>query len=162
YMLEGRGSPDQRTAKLTAYREPSSFAALLDILCEAVAWHLVKQLEAGADAVQIFDSWAGGLTERAYEDFVVRPNKKIVELVRAKVPQARIIGFPRAATESGYRRYASETGVNAISIDTATSIRWASSSLPSHTVLQGNLDPIALIAGGGALDDAIYEILAAT
>jgi uroporphyrinogen decarboxylase len=159
YMLEGKGSADQRTAKLAAYRDPQGFAALLEELAKAVAWHLGRQLEAGADVVQIFDSWAGGLPERAFEDFVVRPNKKVVTLLRERFPTARIIGFPRAATESGYRCYATETGVDAVSIDTATSMRWAAGSLPKTTVLQGNLDPIALIAGGDALDRAVDEIL---
>jgi uroporphyrinogen decarboxylase len=162
YMLEGRGSPDQRAAKLAAYREPEKFAALLGELSKAIAWHLGKQLEAGADTVQIFDSWAGGLPEQAFEQFVVRPNRDVVKLLRRQFPRAPVIGFPRAATESGYRRYADETGVDAVSIDTGASIRWAADSLPRATAVQGNLDPIALIAGGDALDRAIDHILDVT
>jgi len=146
YMLEGRGSSDQRAAKLAAYHDPEKFRALLDILSEAVAWHLGQQLEAGADVVQIFDSWAGGLPEQAFEHFVVQPNARVVKLLQERIPGARIIGFPRAATETGYRRYVAETGVNAVSIDTATSIRWAADSLPKTRTIQGNLDPIVLIA----------------
>ncbi len=159
YMLEGKGSTDQRAAKLAAYHDPRNFSALLEKLVEIVAWHLGKQLEAGADVVQIFDSWAGGLPERNFEDFVVQPNKKVVSLLRARFPAARVIGFPRAATETGYRRYALETGVDAVSIDTAASMRWAAEALPKGTVVQGNLDPIVLIAGGEALDRAVDDIL---
>lgn len=162
YMLEGKGSPDQRAAKLAAYREPSKFAALLDQLCQAVAWHLGKQLEAGADVVQIFDSWAGGLPERAFEDFVVEPNRRVVALLRERFPAARIIGFPRAATETGYSLYATKTGVDAVSIDTACSMAWATKALPMATAVQGNLDPIALIAGGDALARAVDGILKTT
>ena len=159
YMLEGRGSPDQRAAKLSAYRDPQRFKLLLDQLAETVAWHLVRQLDAGADVVQIFDSWAGGLPDKAFADWVVAPNKRVVELVRKQRPGAKIIGFPRAASQTGYERYVAETGVDAISIDTATPFAWAMKVLGSQAVPQGNLDPIALIAGGSALDQAVDRIL---
>jgi uroporphyrinogen decarboxylase len=159
YMLEGKGSPDQRAAKLAAYRDPEGFAGLLRVLAECVAWHLIRQLEAGADVVQIFDSWAGGLPEKAFEDWVIAPNARVVARVRARFPDARIIGFPRAATETGYRRYAETTGVDAVGIDTAASLAWAVRNLGPRVVLQGNLDPIALIAGGAALDGAVDHIL---
>jgi uroporphyrinogen decarboxylase len=159
YMLEGKGSPDQRAAKLAAYRDPKSFAQLLDVLCEAVAWHLLRQLAAGADAVQIFDSWAGGLPDQQFREFVVAPNKKVVALVRKHAPHARIIGFPRAATQLGYETYAAETGVDGVSIDTSASMGWAAASLGKRVAIQGNLDPIALIAGGAALDAAVDRIL---
>jgi uroporphyrinogen decarboxylase len=162
YMLEGKGSPDQRSAKLMAYRDPEEFGKLLNILADAVAWHLIRQLEVGADAVQIFDSWAGGLPERQFEDYVIVPNQRVVAAVREAVPGAKIIGFPRAATESGYCAYAAQTGVDAVSVDTAASIRWAANILGPVVGLQGNLDPIALIAGGQALDRAVDGILAAT
>jgi uroporphyrinogen decarboxylase len=159
YMLEGRGSPDQRAAKLAAYRDPGAFAKLLDVLAETVAYHLIRQFEAGADAVQIFDSWAGGLPDTEFGDWVVAPNKRIVALVREQLPKARIIGFPRAATQWGYEKYAAEVGVDGLSIDTATSMRWAAQTLGRRVVLQGNLDPIALVAGGDALDKAVDRIL---
>jgi uroporphyrinogen decarboxylase len=159
YMLEGRGSPDQRAAKLAAYRDPVKFKALLDLLSEAIAWHLLRQFEAGADVVQIFDSWAGGLPDHAFAEWVIAPNKRVVEIVRQHKPGAKIIGFPRAASQSGYERYVTETGVNAVSIDTATPFGWAMSALGGKAVPQGNLDPIALIAGGAALDRAVDRIL---
>ena len=162
YMLEGKGSPDQRAAKLAAYRDPSGFMRLLELLADAVAWHLLKQIEAGADVVQIFDSWAGGLPEQEFRDWVLTPNRRVVAMVRKHRPDARIIGFPRAATETGYRAYAEETGVDVVSIDTAASMRWAVSALGGRVALQGNLDPIALIAGGEALNRAVDNILRVT
>jgi uroporphyrinogen decarboxylase len=162
YMLEGKGSPDQRAAKLAAYRDPAQFAQLLELLADAVAFHLVRQFEAGAEVVQIFDSWAGGLPEKEFFDWVVVPNAHVVAAVRRQIPQAKIIGFPRAATQTGYESYATQTGVNAVSIDTACSMRWAVSALGSRHALQGNLDPIALIAGGDALNEAVDRILETT
>jgi uroporphyrinogen decarboxylase len=162
YMLEGESSSDQRAAKLAGYRDPKSFSELLNILADTVAWHLVRQLQAGADVVQIFDSWAGGLPDRYFYDWVVTPNKRVVEGVRKVFPNAPIIGFPRAATQRGYETYAEQTGVDAVSIDTAQSMRWVASVLSGKVAVQGNLDPIALIAGGKTLDDAIDHILADT
>jgi uroporphyrinogen decarboxylase len=162
YMLEGESSSDQRAAKLAGYRDPQGFAELLNILADTVAWHLVRQLQAGADVVQIFDSWAGGLPDQRFREWVVEPNKRVVEGVRKVFPNAPIIGFPRAATQQGYEAYASQTGVDGLSIDTAASMRWAASTLGNKLALQGNLDPIALIAGGKALDAAIDRILSDT
>lgn len=161
YMIETHGSPDQKAAKLLAYREPEIFARLLDQLAEAVAFHLINQIEAGADVVQIFDSWAGGLTDEGFENFVIAPTKKIVSLVRAKHPKARIIGFPRATTLAGYEGYAAETGVDAISLDTSAPMGWAAKTFGRKIALQGNLDPLALIAGGDALDHAVDRIMGA-
>ena len=162
YMAEGGGSPDQRAAKLWGYRDPADFAAFLDLLGDCVAAHLIAQLEAGADAVQIFDSWASGLPPQRFADWVIGPTKRIVEAVRRARPGAKIIGFPRAATLEGYETYARQTGVDAVSLDTAAPIGWAVQKLGARTALQGNLDPIALIAGGAALTDAVAHILAAT
>ena len=159
YMLEGESSSDQRAAKLAGYRDPSEFAALLDLLADAVAWHLVHQLKAGADVVQIFDSWAGGLPHQQFLDWVVRPNKRVVDGVRKVFPNAPIIGFPRATTQTGYEAYAASTGVDGVSIDTSASMRWAASALGGKVAIQGNLDPIALIAGGKTLDDAVDRVL---
>ena len=159
YLAAGAGGDEQKAAKLWAYRDPQSFAALLDILGECVAFHLIRQLEAGADAVQIFDSWAGGVPAGLFESAVIAPTRKIVETVRAARPGARIIGFPRATTLAGYHAYAVATGVDALSLDTSAPMGWAAKNL--NCAVQGNLDPIVLIAGGTALDRAVDEILTA-
>lgn len=161
YLAEGSGSSDQRAAKLWGYRDPDGFARLLDLIGDCVTQHLVAQLDAGADAVQIFDSWASGLPESAFAKWVVGPTKRIVDCVRAMRPNAKIIGFPRAATQRGYELYASETGVDAVSFDTATSLDWACAALGQEIAVQGNLDPVALIAGGRALREATDRVLRA-
>lgn len=161
YMAEGGGSPDQRVAKLWGYREPEQFARLLGVLEDCVAAHLVAQLQAGADAVQIFDSWASGLPAAQFHEWIIAPTRRIVDNVRRHFPKARIIGFPRAATLDGYERYAAETGVDAINVDTAVSPDWAADSLAPRVAVQGNLDPLALVAGGSALDKGAEEILSA-
>lgn len=160
YLAAGAGGDEQKAAKLWAYRDPQGFGYLLDILADCVAFHLIRQLEAGADTVQIFDSWAGGVPASLFERVVIAPTKKIVAMVRAARPDAKIIGFPRAVTLTGYQDYLQATGVDALSLDTATPISWAVANL--NCALQGNLDPIALIAGGAALDRAADEILQAT
>jgi uroporphyrinogen decarboxylase len=160
YLAAGAGGDEQKAAKLWAYRDPEGFGYLLDILGECVAFHLIRQIDAGADAVQIFDSWASGLPAALYERVVVNPTRKIVAAVRAARPGAKIIGFPRAATLAGYEIYVQATGVDAVSLDTAAPLRWAAENL--GCALQGNLDPIALIAGGAALDQAVDDILEAT
>jgi uroporphyrinogen decarboxylase len=160
YLAAGAGGDEQKAAKLWAYRDPQGFGSLLDILGECVAFHLIRQLDAGADAVQIFDSWASGLPASLFEQVVIEPTRKIVAAVRAARPGAKIIGFPRAATQSGYENYLRATCVDALSLDTAMPMRWAADRL--GCTLQGNLDPIALIAGGAALDKAVDEILETT
>lgn len=120
---------------------------------------MIRQFDAGADAVQIFDSWAGGIPEALFEQVVIQPTKKIVAAVRATRPGAKIIGFPRATTLSGYEAYAQATGVDALSLDTSAPMGWAAKNL--SCAVQGNLDPITLIAGGAALDRAVDEILTA-
>jgi uroporphyrinogen decarboxylase len=157
YLAAGAGGDEQKAAKLWAYRDPEGFGYLLDILADCVAFHLIRQLDAGADAVQIFDSWAGGVPAALFERAVVAPTKKIVETVRAARPDARIIGFPRATTLVGYEAYAKATGVDALSLDTSAPMGWAARDL--NCAVQGNLDPIALIAGGAALDKAVDDIL---
>lgn len=162
YMVEGRGTKEQVEARLWAYRNKDDFEDLLNVLSDAVAAHLIKQLKNGADAVQIFDSWAGGLPPKMFEEWVVGPTKNVVAKIRKIFPEARIIGFPRQATQLGLEIYAAQTDVDALSIDTATSMKWAAEKFGDRVVLQGNLDPMALIAGGSILDAAVDEILAAT
>ena len=160
YMAAGRGGDEQRAAKLWGYRDPIGFDELHDAVGECVALHLIRQIEAGADAVQIFDSWASGLPDAQFARWVIEPTQKIVAKIRTIHPKARIIGFPRASTLQGYEDYANQTGVDAISLDTAVPMRWAAEKF--GIALQGNLDPIALIAGGDALAQAVDNILDAT
>ncbi|MBN9557007.1 MAG: uroporphyrinogen decarboxylase [Alphaproteobacteria bacterium] len=159
YMAQGGGSPDQREAKLWGYRDPQGFQQLLEIVGDCVTAHLIAQIDAGADAVQIFDSWASGLPAERFADWVVAPAKRIVEKIRASRPAAKIIGFPRASTLEGYLQYADETGVDAVSIDTSAPIAWAAKNLAERVTVQGNLDPIVLIAGGAALERAVDRIV---
>ena len=160
YLAAGAGGDEQKAAKLWAYADPKGFGELLDLLADCVAFHLIRQLRAGADAVQIFDSWASGLPPALFERVVIGPTARVVAAVRAAVPDARIIGFPRAATQAGYEAYVRAIPVDAVSLDTAAPMDWAARALPC--AVQGNLDPIALIAGGAALDRAVDDILAAT
>lgn len=158
YMAEGHGSTDQAAAKRWAYRDPVSFGRLIDLLVDCVSFHLIRQLEAGADAVQIFDSWAGGLPEAQFARWVIEPTRRIVEHVRGKRPDAKIIGFPRAGALAGYELYARGTGVNAISVDTAAPLDFMR-RMAGGVAVQGNLDPQALVVGGRALDEGIDAIL---
>lgn len=158
YMIAGQGTEDQRPARLLAYREPETFQRLIDVLVEASAGYLVRQLRAGADAVQIFDTWAGILTEPGFRCWSIEPTRRIIEMVRAEVPGARIIGFPRGA---GARTvaYVAETGVDAVGLDWAMPLGFARDHLQPNVAVQGNLDPIALLAGGEAIDAAVDAIL---
>jgi uroporphyrinogen decarboxylase len=156
YMAAGRGGDEQKAAKLWGYRDPKSFDVFLDVLGGCVATHLIAQIDAGADAVQIFDSWASGLPVDAFARWVIAPTKRVVEKVRAAKPSAKIIGFPRATTLQGYERYARETGVDGISVDTSAPQNWmAKLDVP----VQGNLDPLVLVTGGSALDRAVDNIV---
>jgi len=161
YLAAGAGGDEQKAARLWAWRDPEGFGQFLDILADCVAFHLIRQLEAGADAVQIFDSWAGGLPEQLFEKLVTRPTRAIVQKVRAARPDAHIIGFPRATTLAGYEAYARCTGVDAVSLDTTAPMGWAARTLSPLCAVQGNLDPLALVAGGTALDKAVDRILEA-
>jgi len=156
YMAAGRGGDEQKAAKLWGYRDPKSFGALLDLLGDCVAAHLIAQIDAGADAVQIFDSWASGLPADMFERWVIAPTKRIVKIVRAAKPDAKIIGFPRAATLQGYEFYADETGVDGISVDTSAPQDWMSElDIP----VQGNLDPLLLLTGGSVMEDAVDTLV---
>jgi uroporphyrinogen decarboxylase len=156
YIAAGRGGDEQKAAKLWGYRDPKSFGALLDVLGDCVAAHLIAQIDAGADAVQIFDSWASGLPADMFERWVIAPTKRIVKIVRAAKPDAKIIGFPRAATLQGYEFYAEETGVDGISVDTSAPQDWmADLDMP----IQGNLDPLLLVTGGSAMERAVDELV---
>ena len=159
YMIGGRGSPDQAAARLFALRHPDAFAALMDVLVRTSVDYLVAQFEAGADVVQLFESWALNLDDEAFAERVIGPNRRIVEGVRARVPDAPIIGFPRGAA-GNLARYAAQTGVNALGLDYATPLDFAVKHLPAALPVQGNLDPLRLVAGGAQLDERVDRIIA--
>jgi uroporphyrinogen decarboxylase len=159
YIVAGRGTPDQAPARLMAAREPELFARLIEILVDASADYLIRQFRAGADVVQIFDSWAGVLGEEDFRRWCIAPCAAIVRRVRSVIPDARMIGFPKGAGLM-LERYAAETGVDGIGIDWTMPLDFARDRLQPSVAVQGNLDPLLLIAGGTALDDAIDAILA--
>ena len=158
YMVAGRGTPDQAPARLMAYREPEGFARMIDILVAVSSRYLVEQLRAGADAVQIFDTWAGVLPPPELARWSITPTQKIIANVRAEIPDAKIIGFPRGAGAS-LSRYVANVPVNAVSIDWTAEPSFVREHVQRRIAIQGNLDPLALLAGGVALDRAIDEIL---
>jgi uroporphyrinogen decarboxylase len=159
YMVAGRGTPDQAPARLLAYRHPEAFARIIDTLVEASIGYLVKQLAAGADALQIFDTWAGVLPPREFQRWSVEPTRRIVEGVRKVVPDAKIIGFPRGAGAQ-LPSYVARTGVDAVSIDWTAEPGLIRDHIQTRVAVQGNLDPLALIAGGDTLDQAVDDVLA--
>lgn len=160
YMIGGRGSPDQAAARLFALRYPQAFEALIDTLVAVSIDYLAAQFTAGADVVQLFESWALNLDDEAFVARVIEPNRRIVEGVRRRVPNAPIIGFPRGAA-GNLARYARETGVNALGLDYATPLDFAARHLPADLPVQGNLDPLRLVAGGAQLDRRVDEVIAA-
>jgi uroporphyrinogen decarboxylase len=158
YMVAGRGTPDQAPARLMAAREPEFFAKLIDILVASSADYLIRQIQSGADVVQIFDSWSGVLGEREFQRWCVEPSAAIVRKVRDVIPDARIIGFPKGAGLM-LERYVADVGVDGIGIDWTVPADFAVAKLQPFVAVQGNLDPLTLIAGGTALDEAIDRIL---
>ena len=157
YMVAGEGSRDQATARRMAYGEPKRFGALIDRLVEVSIEYLSGQIEAGADAVQLFDSWAGSLSPAQFDRWVIAPNRAIVEGVRARHPDTPIIGFPKGAGGK-LAAYAEGTGVDALGLDETVDPVWANDVLPKGLPVQGNLDPLALIAGGTELEQAVSAI----
>jgi uroporphyrinogen decarboxylase len=158
YMVAGQGTPDQAPARLMAYRHADTFAVIIDALVENSIQYLVGQLKAGADVLQIFDTWAGVLPPREFERWSIEPTRRIVAGVRAQVPGAKIVGFPRGAGAQ-LPAYVGATGVDAVSIDWAAEPSLIREQVQSRVAVQGNLDPLALIAGGAALDRAVDDVL---
>jgi len=158
YMVAGRGTPDQAPARLMAYREPQAFARMIDILVSVSSRYLVAQLRAGADAVQIFDTWAGVLPPPEFARWCIEPVRQIIANVRDEMPDARIIGFPRGAGAS-LGHYVRAVPVDAVSIDWTAEPSFVREHVQSRVAVQGNLDPLVLLAGGAALDRAIDGIL---
>ncbi|RWD76278.1 uroporphyrinogen decarboxylase [Mesorhizobium sp.] len=159
YMIAGHGTSDQAPARLFAYREPAAFLQLLNVLVDHSAAYLIRQIEAGADVVQVFDSWSGVLDEVSFEAFCVRPMAEIVRQIRAVHPNVPIIGFPKGAG-AHYRSYRQKTGVTGLGLDWTVPLTTAR-ELQRDGAVQGNLDPLRLVAGGKALADGIDAILKA-
>jgi uroporphyrinogen decarboxylase len=158
YMIAGRGTPDQAPARLFAYRHPDLFARLIDRLVDASAEYLRRQFAAGADAAQIFDSWAGVLPPAEFERWCVAPVAAIAAKVRAETPHARLIAFSRGAGAQ-LAKFVGLAEIDAIGLDTAAEPEAAVAALPERLTLQGNLDPLALVAGGRRLDEEIEHVL---
>jgi uroporphyrinogen decarboxylase len=158
YMVAGRGTPDQAPARMMAYRHPDAFAKIIDTIVENSITYLLEQLKAGADVLQIFDTWAGVLPPREFQRWSVEPTKRIVEGIRKQVPAAKIIGFPRGAGAQ-LPSYVEATGVDGVSIDWAAEPSLIRDKVQSRVAVQGNLDPLVLIAGGDALDRAVDDVL---
>lgn len=159
YMIAGHGTPDQAPARLFGYREPADFLRLLKVLADHSAAYLIRQIEAGADVVQIFDSWSGVLDEASFELFCVEPVASIVRQVKAAHPNVPVIGFPKGAGDH-YRSYRQKTGVTGLGLDWTVPLSSAK-ELQRDGAVQGNLDPLRLVAGGKALADGVGAILKA-
>ncbi|MFP4313072.1 MAG: uroporphyrinogen decarboxylase [Alphaproteobacteria bacterium] len=160
YMVEGQGSKDFMQTKIMAYQNPQLFAEIIDTLVEYTAQYLIKQVEAGAEALQLFDSWSGVLDATQFKRWVIEPTRKIVQLVREVYPKIPIIGFPKGAGYN-YLPYAQNTGVSTLGLDSAVPTDWAVRALQSQMPVQGNLDPFCLFAGGDSLILETEKILQA-
>ena len=160
YMAAGRGKDEQEHARRWMFTDPDSFAALIDGLADAVAQYLIRQIDAGAEVVQIFDSWASALAPNAFDRYCIAPTKTIVETVRAVHPNTPIMGFPRGCGAS-YEKFIRETGVDGVSIDQGMSPDWAAKALQPHGAVQGNLDPMHMIVGGDAMKRDVDRIVGA-
>jgi uroporphyrinogen decarboxylase len=158
YMIAGRGTADQAPARLLAYRDPQAFERLIDLLVGASADYLIRQVQAGVDAVQIFDTWAGCLPLEQFQRWCIEPTRRIIGEVRTRIPGVKIIGFPRGVG-AGLLSYAEQVPVDAVGLDWTTDPIFARDQIQWRMPVQGNLDPLALVAGGAALDHAVDRIL---
>ena len=158
YMVAGQGSKDHSETRQYAYDDPAAFGAIIAAITELTIDYLARQVEAGVEAVQLFDSWAGSLSPAQFERWVIAPNAAIVAGLRARCPDAVIIGFPKGAGGK-LPAYARETGVDAIGLDETVDPAWAHAVLPDAMPVQGNLDPLALLAGGEALENGVDRVL---
>ena len=160
YMVGGEGSTDQAPARLWAYGDRAGFGRLIDVLTEASIDYLDGQVRAGADALQIFDSWAGSLADSEFESWVVAPTRRIVKELKARHPEVPIIGFPRGAGANA-ARYTEATGIDGLGCDTAMPLPAMRALAEAGVAVQGNLDPLLLVAGGAAMAQRVRETLTA-
>jgi uroporphyrinogen decarboxylase len=160
YMVAGRGSKEQAEARRLAYGDPGRFGAAIERVEAMTVDYLSGQIRAGVEAVQLFDSWSGSLSPAQFEQWVIAPTARIVAALKERHPHVPVIGFPKGAGGK-LPAYARETGVDAIGLDETVDPAWAAGTLPEGLPVQGNLDPLALIAGGGALEAAAARIISA-
>jgi uroporphyrinogen decarboxylase len=158
YMIAGQGSREQAEARGFAYRDPAAFAAIVEAIADMTVDYLSGQIAAGVEAVQLFDSWSGSLAPAPFEQWVIAPTARIVAALKALHPGVPIIGFPKGAGGK-LGAYARETGVDGVGLDETVDPAWADRELPAGLPVQGNLDPLALLAGGEALATAVDRIL---
>jgi uroporphyrinogen decarboxylase len=158
YMVAGCGTADQSPARQLAYRDANSFTQLIDVLVAASANYLARQFAAGVDAVQIFDTWAGVLPPEEFARWCVAPTQKLIGELRRQVPEAKVIGFPRGAG-TGLASYVAQVPVDAVGLDWTVDRAYARDNIQSNIPVQGNLDPLVLVAGGAALDQAVDAVL---
>ena len=160
YMVAGEGSRDQHETRAMAYRDPAAFQAIIDAIVAVTVEYLAGQVAAGAEAVQLFDSWAGSLAPAEFERWVIAPNAAIVSALHNRFPELPVIGFPKGAGEK-LPAYARETGVDALGLDETIDPLWAAKALPARIPVQGNLDPLLLLAGGAELERQAVRVLEA-
>jgi uroporphyrinogen decarboxylase len=158
YMIAGRGTPDQVPARTLLYRDPATFDALMERITEATTGYLLAQVEAGAEVVKLFDSWAGALPGPHFRRYAIEPARRIVAALRAARPGLPVIGFPRGAG-GNYAAFAEATGVQAVALDTSVDPAWAAATLQPRLCVQGNLDPLLMVLGGQPLADAARRIV---
>ena len=157
-MVAGQGSREQAEARRFAYADPGGFGAIIGRIEDVTLEYLSGQIQAGAEAVQVFDSWAGSLAPEQFERWVIAPTARLVSALKSRHPQVRVIGFPKGAGGK-LKAYARETGVTAVGLDETVDPLWAAKELPARLPVQGNLDPLALIAGGETLRTSARRIL---
>ncbi|MFO1255099.1 MAG: uroporphyrinogen decarboxylase [Sphingomonadaceae bacterium] len=160
YMVAGEGSRDQHETRALAYRDRGAFQAIIDAITDVTIEYLAGQILAGAEAVQLFDSWAGSLAPAEFERWVIAPNARIVAAIAKRFPHVPVIGFPKGAGEK-LPAYARETGVQALGLDETIDPLWAARALPAGLPVQGNLDPLLLISGGAEMEAQALRVLEA-
>jgi uroporphyrinogen decarboxylase len=158
YMVAGQGSREQAQARQLAYADPAAFGAIIAALEQATLDYLCGQIDAGVEAVQLFDSWAGSLAPVPFEQWVIAPTARLAAALKARHPAVPVIGFPKGVGGK-LAAYARDTGVDAVGLDETVDPAWAARELPSDLPVQGNLDPLALLVGGAALESGVERIL---
>ena len=158
YMVAGQGSREQAEARRLAYQDPDYFTAIIERIEAVTLDYLSGQIDAGAEVLQLFDSWAGSLSPAQFEQWVIAPTARLVSAIKQQHPDIPVVGFPKGAGGK-LAAYARETGVDAVGIDETVDPQWAAKAVPEKVAVQGNLDPLVLIAGGEALDSSAKRIL---